>query len=71
MKEEIEGVVTKVDAEKVNLRISRHSKGSNCGTCPGDNALMFWLLLNRVDMYYSKSRKEICSRLLFYFCFLL
>lgn len=44
MKEKIEGAVIKVDAEKVKVRISRHSVCSNCGTCPGDNALILDVL---------------------------
>lgn len=40
MKEKIEGIVLEVNNEIAKVKISRHSECSNCGACPGDNAMI-------------------------------
>lgn len=40
MKELIEGIVIEVNAELAKVKISRHSDCSNCGLCPGEDALV-------------------------------
>lgn len=40
MKESIEGVVIEVNAGLAKVKINRHSDCSNCGLCPGEDALI-------------------------------
>jgi len=40
MKESIEGIVIEVNAEIAKVKISRHGECSNCGLCPGEDAMI-------------------------------
>lgn len=40
MKEMIEGIVIDVNSGLAKVKISRHSDCSNCGLCPGEDALV-------------------------------
>jgi len=40
MKDSIEGVVIGVIAEIAKVKINRHSDCSNCGLCPGEDAMV-------------------------------
>lgn len=40
MKESIEGIVIEVNDKLAKVKISRHGECSNCGLCPGEDALV-------------------------------
>jgi sigma-E factor negative regulatory protein RseC len=55
MKEKIEGIVLEVKDEIAKVKISRHSECSNCGACPGDNAM----ILNASDPIGTKVGQHV------------
>lgn len=55
MEKLIEGVVLEVNQDIATVKISRHSECSNCGACPGDNAI----ILEAIDAVGSKAGQHV------------